>query len=87
MVTQLCLLIIRDFASIDIRPSVRDRICFMVIQYGGGARSLFANMKSSNKPKTTPLRMAPNFKFGVKLSRSFPSTFVVFDAIGSVIRP
>lgn len=83
----LCLQTSSQFANVYIRPSVRDRIYLTIIQYGGGTRSLFANMKSSNKPKTTPLRMAPNFKFGVKLSRSFPSTFVVFDAIGSVIRP
>ena len=71
----------------SITQSIRDKNIPMIIQYGGGARSLFANMKSSNKPNTTPLKMAPNFRFGVKLSRSFPSTLVVFDAIGSVISP
>ena len=80
-------LLVPELLNVIINPSIRYKNIPMIIQYGGGARSLFANMKSSNKPNTTPLRMAPNFRFGVKLSRSLPSTLVVFDAIGSVISP
>ena len=86
-VMQLRDLTVPELLNVSINTSIRDNYIPMIIQYGGGARSLFANMKSSNKPNTTPLRMAPNFRFGVKLSRSFPSTLVVFDAIGSVISP